>query len=248
MGLRRQGSYQTGNSIDRGSYQTGNSIDRDRMSVSSGDSHSTYDHPKTVLKVTSSPLALKRNPSSSTVGLPTSPLRRAMSERASSVTSHVSANSDIRRMIAATPCSCDGPGPGAGQFQQHSQGAGFENYDIPRNLGRQEALQFYDTPRNVREAIECANYQGGMGNYDIPLSGALPVFRKPCGCVLKLTNNGDIGDDSSAVPGSVLTWTCVNDDGGHDGVNGDELKIPRVKLTGQGRMPVVDMSKINALT
>lgn len=26
-----------------------------------------------------------------------------------------------------------------------------------------------------------------------------------------------------------------------------ELKIPRVKLTGQGRMPVVDMSKINAI-
>ena len=111
----------------------------------------------------------------------------------------------------------------------------------------QEALQFYDTPRNVREAIECANYQGGMGNYDIPLAGApLPVFRKPCGCVLKLTSGGD---DSAADP-SVLTWTCVSDDvtghHGDHGVNGDELKIPRVKLTGQGRMPVVDMSKINA--
>ena len=135
--LRRQGSYQTGNSIDRGSYQIGNSIDRDRMSVSSGDSHSTYDHPKTVLKVTSSPLALKRNPSSvsNSSGPPTSPLRRATSERASSVTSHVSANSDIRRMIAATPCSCDGPA--GGHQQQQVGGAGFENYDIPRNLGRQ---------------------------------------------------------------------------------------------------------------
>ena len=136
--LRRQGSYQTGNSIDRGSHVTGISIDRDRMSVSSGDS--TYDHPKTVLKVTSSPLALKRNPSSvSACSSSTSPLRRAMSERASSVTSQMSNTSDIRRMITATPCSCDGPGAGQHQQQQGGGGGGpgFENYDIPRNLGRQ---------------------------------------------------------------------------------------------------------------
>ena len=38
----------------------------------------------------------------------------------------------------------------------------------------QEALQMYDTPRNVREAMET---QAGLGNYAMPLPGALPVFR-----------------------------------------------------------------------
>ena len=62
-----------------------------------------------------------------------------MSERASSVNS---CGPDLRRMIAATPCPCTGgsstaaPGSGSGVGQQR-QGAGFENYDIPRNLGRQ---------------------------------------------------------------------------------------------------------------
>ena len=41
-------------------------------------------------------------------------------------------------------------------------------------LCAQEALQMYDTPRNVREAMET---QAGLGNYAMPLPGALPVFR-----------------------------------------------------------------------
>merc|ERR1719420_2756908 len=117
-------------------------------------------------------------------------------------------------MITATPCSCDGPGAGQHQQQQGGGGgAGFENYDIPRNLGRQEALQFYDTPRNVREAIEAAQSQGGaftgpMGNYDTPQAGALPVFRKPCGCVLKLTS-----DHQGLEPETqVLTWVSVSEE------------------------------------
>jgi len=233
--FRRQGSCQT-NSIDR-------------LSLSSGDSsaHSTYDHPKTVLKVTSSPRSLKRNTSavsgpplssrdSMSPSLAAKSLRRAMSERAGSV--HPSIPHDMRRMIAATPCACSGEqGPAV---QQSQSGAGFENYDIPRNLGRQEAMQFYDTPRNVREAIESSQMSNGMGNYDIPNVGALPVFRKPCGCIMKLTSHGD-----SPEPHNVMTWTCVKE--GQDGEESSELKIPRVKLTGQGRMPVVDMSKINAM-
>ena len=105
----------------------------DRMSVSSGDSstttHSTYDHPKTVLKVTSSPLALKRNGSSVSAmsGPPVSPLRRTDSLLSSSSGS----GSDMRRVVAATPCGCADSLAGSGA------GPGYENYDIPRNLGRQ---------------------------------------------------------------------------------------------------------------
>ena len=109
--------------------------------MSSGDSsttsHSTYDHPKTVLKVTSSPLALKRNGSSVSAmsGPPLSPLRRT-----DSVVS--SASSEMRRVVAATPCGCADslPAPltgGAGG------GPGYENYDIPRNLGRQVSATQY---------------------------------------------------------------------------------------------------------
>ena len=124
----------------------------------------------------------------------------------------------------------------------------------------QEALQLYDTPRNVREAIEAAHAQteaglggftGPMGNYDTPAAGALPVFRKPCGCVLKLTSDGG-HLEASGGPETVLTWAGVREDtsgvsrGMSEADQESELRIPRVRLTGQGRMPVVDMSKINA--
>ena len=69
---------------------------------------------------------------------------------------------------------------------------------------------------------------GGMGNYDLPRAGVLPVFRKPCGCVLRLTN-GDQGEQGVATDQETLTWTCVREEGDSE----SELKIPRVKLTGQ---------------
>ena len=108
----------------------------------------------------------------------------------------------------------------------------------------QEAMQFYDTPRNVREAIECPP-PNPLGNYDYPTAGPLPVFRKPCGCIMKLTNQED--QDSEQV-GEVMTWTCVREgEDRNSSMESSELKIPRVRLTGQGKMPVVDMSKVNAM-
>ena len=118
----------------------------DRMSVSSGDSsttsHSTYDHPKTVLKVTSSPLALKRNGSSVSAmsGPPVSPLRRT-----NSVLSSSSGSSEMRRMVAAAPCGCGDSE--LGSVGAGGSGAGYENYDIPRNLGRQVSPSQYLTIR-----------------------------------------------------------------------------------------------------
>ena len=78
-----------------------------------------------------------------------------------------------------------------------------------------------------------------MGNYDIPQPGAVPVLRKPCGCILNLC-------DPESGGRNILTWTGVGEE--DTGAGESELNIPRVKLTGQGRMPVVDMSKINANT
>ena len=59
----------------------------------------------------------------------------------------------------------------------------------------QEAMQFYDTPRNVREAIECPP-PNPLGNYEYPTAGPLPVFRKPCGCIMKLTSQEDPDGDT----------------------------------------------------
>ena len=70
-------------------------------------------------------------------------------------------------------------------------------------------MQFYDTPKSVREALasmdanatDASNtaesrsesgghtlvnqFAGPYGNYDIP-SAPIPVFRKMCGCIMKL--------------------------------------------------------------
>lgn len=158
---------------------------------------------------------------------------------------------EMRRMIAATPCPCSGgqgtasaSGVTLGTGHGQGQGQGYENYDIPRNLGRQEAMQFYDTPRNVREAIECPP-PNPLGNYDYPTAGPLPVFRKPCGCIMKLTSQEDPDGDQT---GEVMTWTCLKEsETGEESTETSQLKIPRVRLTGQGKMPVVDMSKVNAM-
>ena len=42
-----------------------------------------------------------------------------------------------------------------------------------------------------------------------------------------------------------MTWTCVKE--GPRGPEESEIKIPRVRLTGQGKMPVVDMRKLDSV-
>ena len=63
---------------------------------------------------------------------------------------------------------------------------------------------------------------------------------------MKLTSSED---PTSEQVGEVMTWTCVREgEGGEEGGGeSSQLKIPRVRLTGQGKMPVVDMSKVNAM-
>ena len=42
--------------------------------------------------------------------------------------------------------------------------------ELEAHISAQEAMQFYDTPRNVREAIECPP-PNPLGNYDYPTAG-----------------------------------------------------------------------------
>ena len=49
----------------------------------------------------------------------------------------------------------------------------------------QGELQFYDTPRNLLNDIPATSVPDSYGNYDTPQQ-PLPVYRKPCGCIMKL--------------------------------------------------------------
>jgi len=56
-----------------------------------------------------------------------------------------------------------------------------------------DALMNYDTPRNLKEIIDSSESSrpsgiNPMGNYDIPHPGSqpIPVFKKQCGCIMKL--------------------------------------------------------------
>ena len=118
--LHRQASYHH--------HQTSScSTDRtDRLSISSGDSgataHSNYDQPKTVLKVTSSPICKKKpGQLSPTTGrphdFPNFPRNHSSNEAPS-----INNASEIHRMVTAKPCKCD------------PSSSGYGNYDIPRSL------------------------------------------------------------------------------------------------------------------
>ena len=69
-------------------------------------------------------------------------------------------------------------------------------------------MQFYDTPKSIKQALSASElnqnrqkentssqdnvqdkaFSGPYGNYDVPHAGLapIPVFRKTCGCVMKL--------------------------------------------------------------
>ncbi len=58
-------------------------------------------------------------------------------------------------------------------------------------LPLQEALQYYDTPRNIKEALDTSTTGPSInpyGNYDVPHQGLqpIPVVKKSCGCIMKL--------------------------------------------------------------
>ena len=98
----------------------------------------------------------------------------------------------------------------------------------------QDPLQFYDTPRSIKESIQGDHHQhpAAFGNYDFPQNGSLPVYRKQCGCVIKLV----------AAQNS-YSWQCVSDgESSSSAAASLRISAPRARLTGTGKMPVVDMS------
>merc|ERR1719189_1514583 len=137
-------------------------------------------------------------------------------------------------MVAATACACDGGQP--------LNPVAYENYDIPKHISQGE-LQFYDTPRNLLNDVNTTSVPDSYGNYDTPQQ-PLPVYRKPCGCIMKLIK---FNEDTETKPSTSqeqdqLLWAFVQTtpEVVHE-LSADAM--PRVKLTGSGKMPVVDMRK-----
>ncbi|EEB14856.1 conserved hypothetical protein [Pediculus humanus corporis] len=137
----------------------------------------------------------------------------------------------------------------------------YENYDTPKNISNicdkqplhdpsnrlsmsPTPCEHYDTPRNIKE-IMSANEVNNYGNYDIPPPAK--TIRKPCGCVVTFARQATDSDKKSECPCQrVLCWAenwmilpyCRR---GH-GIDNNSVPIHKVKLSGEGKMPVVNPS------
>lgn len=108
------------------------SYSMDRLSVSSHESSGSgnYDSPRNVMQKPPSGNVIQRPPSAGAgrVGNASNPSLTPKTQRRLIMTNNVSSQSN--RVLAATPCPC----------QHDSNGSGFQNYDIPRFLGKQVSI------------------------------------------------------------------------------------------------------------
>lgn len=124
----------------------------------------------------------------------------------------------------------------------------YENYDVPRNYFTQsskevyESGEYYDTPKALKENLSSSEV-AGYGNYDTP--PAAKTIRKPCGCVVTFARQAVVEPEPrpECPCQRVMCWAenwmilpyCRR---GH-GVD-NSVGIHKVKLSGQGKMPVVN--------
>jgi len=127
---------------------------------------------------------------------------------------------------------------------QHS--GSYENYDVPRNYvptptNVYEPCEYYDTPKNIKDNLS-SNDAAGYGNYDTP--PAAKTIRKPCGCIVTFARQAVEPDPRPECPCQrVMCWAenwmmlpyCRR---GH-GID-NSATIQKVKLNGQGKMPVMN--------
>ncbi|KOC70817.1 Protein Dok-7, partial [Habropoda laboriosa] len=122
----------------------------------------------------------------------------------------------------------------------------YENYDIPKTiLGHHMLLeqssqpdQYYDTPRKIKE---CLALPKSYPNYDTPQTPQAVVLQQ-CGCPAKLTVQSP---RSSGCPcQNVMSWAgfvlpyCRRG----AGIEPTGVAVHPVKLSGEGKMPVVNAS------
>ncbi|XP_015185616.1 PREDICTED: uncharacterized protein LOC107071270 isoform X2 [Polistes dominula] len=123
----------------------------------------------------------------------------------------------------------------------------YENYDVPKAIVGHHMLleqspqtdQYYDTPRKIKE---CLTMPKTYPNYDTPQAPQAVVLQQ-CGCPAKL--NIQSPRSSSACPcHNVMSWAgfvlpyCRRG----AGIEPMGVTVHPVKLSGEGKMPVVNAS------
>ncbi|CAK9821883.1 Protein Dok-7 [Anthophora retusa] len=122
----------------------------------------------------------------------------------------------------------------------------YENYDVPKTiLGHHMLLeqssqpdQYYDTPRKIKE---CLALPKSYPNYDTPQTPQAVVLQQ-CGCPAKLTvqsprSSGCPCQNMMSWAGFVLPY-CRRG----AGIEPTGVAVHPVKLSGEGKMPVVNAS------
>ncbi|XP_031840962.1 uncharacterized protein LOC116430651 isoform X2 [Nomia melanderi] len=122
----------------------------------------------------------------------------------------------------------------------------YENYDVPKTILAHHMLleqapqpdQYYDTPRKIKE---CLALPKSYPNYDTPQAPQAVVLQQ-CGCPAKLTVQSP---RSSGCPcQNVMSWAgfvlpyCRRG----AGIEPTGVTVHPVKLSGEGKMPVVNAS------
>ena len=120
--------------------------------------------------------------------------------------------------------------------------------------------EYYDTPKNVKECLAASANDSQYGNYDVP--PAALTLRKPCGCVIKYpkkslgvvpepvtTAKVEVAEDSrgSECPCQRVmcwaeNWMMIPYCRRGNGMENTGVPIHKVKLSGEGKMPVMNPS------
>jgi hypothetical protein len=120
--------------------------------------------------------------------------------------------------------------------------------------------EYYDTPKNMKECLTASVCDPQYSNYDTP--PAAMTLRKPCGCIIKYAKKSlgavqepvtpakvEVAEDSrgSECPCQrVMCWAenwmmlpyCRRG----NGMENTGVPIHKVKLSGEGKMPVMNLS------
>lgn len=125
----------------------------------------------------------------------------------------------------------------------------YENYDVPK-IPTLFTTENYDTPKKIQEYLAKdlnSNSSNGVdkyGNYDTPLGIAKAVCGG--GCLGTVSDEKQSGRSTCACT-KIMSWTdnwiCKRG----NGIENTGIPVNKVKLTGEGKMPVMDASGESAI-
>lgn len=127
------------------------------------------------------------------------------------------------------------PKPNA-KSPQPSQIGPYENYDVPRvttAVVTHHATENYDTPKRIQEYLSKdanSNQIDKYGNYDMPVS----IGKSVCGC----EDAPRVDCTCTRLMSWTDSWICKRG----NGIENTGIPVNKVRLTGEGKMPVVDAS------